>query len=205
MNRKNHLSKIKNTRTILGWMTRMAILGLCAIVVISGRVASAETDVIDIPLELANKLRPAITGEGAFDTPFFDGKKVPITLASLKGRGVVLNFWATWCAPCVREMPALDRLAQKLQGTGVEVITISQDRKALKKIPPFFKANTIENLDVYFDPRNKLSRKLGVEGLPTTVLLAADGQLTGRVLGVLEWDSPETINYLVQTLGPKAP
>lgn len=122
---------------------------LCAIVVISGRVASAETDVIDIPLELANKLRPAITDEGAFDTPFFDGEKVEITLKALKGRGVILNFWATWCAPCVREMPNLDILAKKLEGTGVEVITVSADRKALKKVPPFFAANDIKNLGVY--------------------------------------------------------
>jgi len=216
MDRKNRQSKFKTIRTtfrtgprtVLGWTARIAVLGMCAIVVISGRVASAETPtssgVVDIPLELANKLRPAVTGEGAFDTPFFNAEKEEITIASLKGRGVVLNFWATWCAPCVREMPALDRLAKKLAGTGVDVIAVSEDRKALKKIQPFFDANAIQNLGVFYDEKNRLSRKVGVEGLPTTVLIAADGQITGRVLGVLEWDSPETINYLVQTLAPNA-
>lgn len=186
-------------------MRALSLVCMCAIVVISGDVASAETDTVNIPLELANKLRPAVMGEGALDTPFFNDKKEEITVASLKGKGVVLNFWATWCAPCVREMPALDRLAQKLHGTGVDVITISTDRKAMEKVPPFFEANAIKNLGVYYDVKSNLSRKLGVEGLPTTILLAADGQITGRVLGVLEWDSPETIDYLVQTLAPKLP
>lgn len=201
MDRKNCHAKVKNALKTLG----LAALGMCAIVVISGRVASAESDVIDIPLELANKLRPAVTGEGALDTPFFNAKKEEITIASLKGKGVVMNFWATWCAPCVREMPALDKLAGQLKGSGVEVMTVSTDRKPLKKVPPFFEANGLTNLDLYYDVKSNLSRKLGVQGLPTTVLIAADGTVTGRVLGVLEWDSPDTIKYLVSTLAPKTP
>jgi len=202
-------SKVKNThthpRSRFGAMFRVAVASVAAILVISGHVASAQADQVEIPLELANKLRPAVTGEGALDTPFFNANKEEITIASLKGRGVVLNFWATWCAPCVREMPALDRLAAKLKGTGINVITVSEDRKALKKIQPFFDANGIENLGVFFDVKGHLSRKVGVEGLPTTVLVGADGQFHGRVLGVLEWDSPQTINFLTQTLAPKKP
>ena len=209
MNRKMLQSKVKNThtrlRSRLGMVLRTAALGFAAILVISGHVASAQADQVEIPLELANKLRPAVTGKGALDTPFFNAAEEQITIASLKGRGVVMNFWATWCAPCVREMPALDRLAAKLKETGVDVIAVSEDRKALKKVPPFFEANAIKNLDVFYDVKGKLSRKVGVEGLPTTILINADGQLVGRVLGVLEWDAPETVNYLAQTLGPQKP
>lgn len=209
MDRKTHQSKSKNsltgTRPLLGALGRAAMVASVAILVISGRVASAETDKIQIPLELANKLRPAITHEGALDTPFFDATQAEITIPTLKGRGVVLNFWATWCAPCVREMPALDRLAAKLKDKGVDVIAVSEDRKALKKVPPFFAANQIQNLAVFYDEKGNLSRKLGVEGLPTTVLITADGRVSGRVLGVLEWDSPDTVNYLAQSLGPKGP
>ncbi|WP_331895675.1 TlpA disulfide reductase family protein [Magnetovibrio sp.] len=182
-----------------------AAVGFAAILVISGHVASAQADPVEIPLELANKLRPAVTGEGALDTPFFNAAEEEITIASLKGRGVVLNFWATWCAPCVREMPALDRLAAALKDQGVDVIAVSEDRKALKKVPPFFEANAIANLDVYYDLKGQLSRKVGVEGLPTTVLIDAEGQLVGRVLGVLEWDAPQTVNYLAQTLTTQKP
>ena len=185
------------------------MLGLCAIVVISGRVASAETAnsaaSTEIPLDLANKLRPAVTKDGAFDTPFFDAKKAEITLKSLKGEGVILNFWATWCAPCVREMPALNALAAKLEGSGVRLITVSEDRKALNKVPPFYKANDLKNLKLYFDEKGQLSRKLGVEGLPTTLLIKADGTVAGQVLGVIHWDSPDTAAYLIDALGPKNP
>ena len=192
--------KIKAFKSLFIW-------GLAAIVMISGRVASVEAaqmgEEAEIPLELANKLRPAVMAEGAFDTPFFNAEKEKITVSSLKGRGVVMNFWATWCAPCVREMPALNNLAAALQGSGVEVIAISEDRKPLKKVPPFYEANDLNNLELYYDEKGKLSRKLGVEGLPTTVLLGADGEIKGRILGVLEWDDPETVKYLIWALGPQ--
>lgn len=196
----------RNIRQSIKTFVRHAFAaGICVIVVISGRVASAETDAVDIPVDLANKLRPPITKDGALDTPFFDAKKAEITLKSLKGEGIVMNIWATWCAPCVREMPALDNLAKKLEGTGVRILAVSEDRKALNKVPPFFAANNIKNLALYYDERAELSRKLGVSGLPTTVLIHADGTVAGRVLGVLEWDSPEVVQYLVQTLRPKTP
>jgi len=148
-------------------------------------------------------MRPAVVGDGALDTPFFNAEKDEITIASLKGRGVVLNFWATWCAPCVREMPALDRLSVKLQGTGVDVITVSEDRKALKKIPPFFDANGVKNLGIYYDVKGRLSRQVGVDALPTTILINADGELVGRVLGVMEWDATEIADYLAASLAPR--
>ena len=203
MDRKNRQLEKLYAPALWTWMRRAAILSVCAIVVISGRVASAETDVVDIPLELANKLRPAVTGEGALNTPFFNAEEEEITISALKGKGVVMNFWATWCAPCVREMPALDALAEKLKGTGVEVITVSTDRKPLNKVPPFFAANDLKNLDLYYDVKNQLSRKVGVEGLPTTLLIGANGEIQSRVLGVIEWDSPETVKYLINALGPQ--
>lgn len=177
---------------------------LSAILVISPRLASAETIV---PPALAQKMllpEPdnAQMGEGAFDTPFFDAKKAPITLADFRGTGVVLNLWATWCAPCVREMPALNRLSAKLKGRGVEVVAISEDRKALDKVAPFYAENAITHLDVYYDLKSQLSRKLGVVGLPTTVLIAADGRVVGTVKGVVEWDDDAIVEYLAKTLAP---
>ncbi|MCW8914408.1 MAG: TlpA family protein disulfide reductase [Magnetovibrio sp.] len=184
-------------------LLRFCVIGLCAIVMISGRVASVEAQELEIPQELAHKMRPAVTKDGAFDTPFFNAAQEEITLKSLKGRGVVMNFWATWCAPCVREMPELNRLAKILEGTGVEVMAISADRKPLKKIKPFYEANNLNNLDIYYDERSQLSRKIGVEGLPTTVLLGANGEIAGRVMGVLEWDDPEIVKYITQLLAPQ--
>lgn len=175
-----------------------------AIVVKTPDVASVQTTLaVAMPPVLASKTLPPKVGEGAFDTPFFTATEEPLTLANFKGHGLVLNFWATWCAPCVREMPSLDRLAKALRGSGIEVIAISEDRKALKKVPPFFADTGIKNLDLYFDVRGALSRKIGAEGLPTTVLITPDGVILGRVMGALEWDSHEVESYLRKALTPK--
>lgn len=136
----------------------------------------------------------------AFDTPFFNAKEEPLTLSDFKGQGIVLNFWATWCPPCVYEMPALDNLAAQLNDQGVRVIAVSEDRNALAKVPAFFKDKGIEHLDVYVDPKSALSRKFGIDGLPTTLLIGADGQEIGRIKGVLQWDEDAIVAYLARAL-----
>lgn len=193
----DHMFSFKVFRTLT---PLAALLALTAIVVISPRLASAETE---IPAALAQKLLAPTAAEGAFDTPFYDAKEEPQTLNGLVGarsRGVVLNFWATWCLPCVREMPALDALAAKLRDRGVDVIAVSEDRNARDKVPAFFKDKGIENLDLHFDRKGQLSRKLGIDGLPTTLLIDATGQEVGRVKGVLAWDADEIAHYLASRL-----
>lgn len=183
---------------------RIAFALLIAILGISPRLASAQTALpAGAPSALAQKLLEPKSGEGAFDTPFFDAKEEPLTLSSLKGQGVVLNFWATWCAPCVHEMPALDALAAKLNGQGVRVIAVSEDRNALAKVPAFYKDKGIEHLDVYFDQKSALSRKFGIDGLPTTLLIGADGQEIGRIKGVLPWDDDAIVAYLARALATR--
>ena len=175
-----------------------------AIVVKTPKVASVQTaNTQGMPHALAARTLPPKAGEGAFDTPFFSATEEPLTLAEFKGRGLVVNFWATWCVPCVHEMPALDRLAKALKGSGIEVITISEDRKALEKVPPFFAELGLKNLDLYYDVNGALSRKLGTEGLPTTILITQGGVDLGHVMGAVEWDSPEIEAYLRQALAPK--
>jgi len=100
-------------------------------------------------------------------------------------------------------MPALDRLAKALKGSGITVVAISEDRKAMEKVPPFLIAHSIKNLDLYFDVKGALSRKLGVQGLPTTILITPDGKALGRVMGAMEWDSRPIETYLRKALAPK--
>lgn len=171
-----------------------------AIVIKSPRLATLETPA---PHVLGQIIEPPKSGEAAFDTPFFNAKEEPLTLDAFKGQGVVLNFWATWCLPCVREMPALDRLAAKLRARGVRVVALSEDRKALDLVPPFYASKGIENLDIYYDVKSQLSRKFGIAGLPTTVLITADGREIGRIKGALEWDEDTIVEYLAQALGPQ--
>ena len=195
---------------IIGITVTVAAILVSAIVVKSPRVASPERPAsleypappLLAPVLLAPKVGHAV-GREAFDTPFFNAKEEPLTLDSFKGQGVVVNFWATWCTPCVREMPALDNLAAKLKEHGVRVVAISEDRKAMELVPPFYADKGIQNLDIYYDVKSHLSRTLGVQGLPTTVLITADGREIGRVKGALEWDADAIVDFLAQSLSPQ--
>ncbi len=117
-----------------------------------------------------------------------DGK--PISLADLRGRVVLLNFWATWCGPCAAEMPSLDRLEAMLGGDGFTVVAISEDRSPAV-IQPFFEQLGIRRLARYHDPAGALARAFGIRGLPTTALIDRHGRVIGRMEGPAEWDSAE--------------
>ncbi len=117
---------------------------------------------------------------------FFEDGEVSRTIADYRGSGVVMNFWATWCAPCVREMPSLDRLQAKVPG--IRVLGLSVDRGGAPVVENFYRQHGIANLDVLADRGGKLMRKLRVRGLPTTLLIDADGNEVGRVVGPAEWD-----------------
>ena len=119
--------------------------------------------------------------------PFIDANGGPRSLEEHLGRGVVFNFWATWCAPCVREMPQLDRL------------------KALKGVPlvkKFYRVNEIKNLAVDIDEGGKVLRDSKVRGLPMTLLINPKGLEIGRVQGISEWDSKDIVAFLRRCLKP---
>ncbi len=170
------------------------------------------TGVIGQPLELSGELTPPPILKGRISAPkataeslaipFFDETGEKITLSALKGKGLVVNFWATWCAPCIKEMPALDTLAGQLEGSGTAVVAISVDRKAVPKVKAFYEEIGIRNLKIYYDERGILSRGLGVTGLPNTLLINADGVELGRVVGIAPWDETAVMAYIKRVLGP---
>ena len=114
----------------------------------------------------------------------------PAALADYAGEPVVLNFWATWCAPCREEMPSLDRLQAEM-GDRLEVVTVATGRNAPEGIRSFFEEEAIENLPMLTDPNQELSRQMAVLGLPVTVILNAEGREIARLTGGAEWDTPE--------------
>ncbi len=118
-----------------------------------------------------------------------DGARV--RLADFKGRVVVLNFWATWCPPCIREMPSLDRLQAALEGRGLAVLAVSIDRGGVKVIRPFAKGLGLDRLGLYHDDTGALFKAFGVTGLPTTFLIDRQGGIVGAYPGPAEWDGPE--------------
>lgn len=133
-------------------------------------------------------------------TPFFDASGGPVTLSRFIGKAVVLNFWATWCAPCIKEMPSLDALQKAGAGKGIEVVAISEDRTGVDVVKPYMKRQEIKNLKIYIDKGNALANALGVKGLPTTLVIDKNGREIGRIEGIAEWDSVEALNVIAQAL-----
>ena len=115
-----------------------------------------------------------------------DGTGRPFDLSSFRGRVVLLNLWATWCGPCVREMPALDRLQAELGGAGFAVVALSLDRKGREVVEPFFGRLGLDHLDMYFASA-RATVALGARGLPTTFLIDHRGRLVGSLMGPAEW------------------
>ncbi len=125
------------------------------------------------------------------EVSFTDARGKVVRLARFRGKVVLLNFWATWCAPCRREMPALDRLQETLGGPRFEVVALSLDRSGLKAVRPYFQEIGLKTLAVYLDPRGKVQRIFNITRFPTTVLIDARGFEVGRVEGPAEWMAPE--------------
>lgn len=128
---------------------------------------------------------------------FNDGDGKSITVVDFKGKVVLLNIWATWCAPCRKEMPTLDRLQATLGGPDFIVLPVSIDRKGMDAVSVFYADTGIKNLGRYVAPAaNHVLDAIGVWGLPATLLLDKQGRELGRLEGPAEWDSPDMIANL---------
>lgn len=123
-----------------------------------------------------------------------------VTLQDFKGKAVLLNLWATWCPPCIKEMPALNRLQQKMGSPEFEVITVNQDRGNHDMVRNFFARMSLFDLKPFVDPLNRLGAALKPPGLPVTVLIGKDGNEIGRFYGAFEWDNDESISFLKSKL-----
>jgi thiol-disulfide isomerase/thioredoxin len=139
------------------------------------------------------------TPEAIPDFKFEDGTGAVKTLADWKGKVVLLNLWATWCAPCRKEMPALDRLQRELGSDKFEVVALSLDRAGAGPSKKFLDDIKVTNLKLYVESTSKSFTALRTTGLPTTILINADGLEVGRLTGPAEWDSADA-KRLVQSL-----
>lgn len=133
-----------------------------------------------------------------------DGDGQPRTLEDFHGKVVLLNVWATWCLPCRKEMPTLDRLQVALGGSGFEVVALSVDRQGAAAVNTFFSEVGVRHLAVHVDASGQVLSALAALGLPTTVLIDADGLELGRLMGPAEWDAPYMVAFLRSVVEGKA-
>ena len=127
---------------------------------------------------------------------FIGGERSAVALSDFRGRTVLLNLWATWCPPCVDEMPMLDALQATLGGPGFEVVALSVDRGGADPVREFYERTGVRRLGVYVDPSAMALDELDAVGLPTTLLIDPEGREIGRLIGPAAWDSPEMVAFL---------
>lgn len=136
------------------------------------------------------------------DVAFVDGTGAPMSLKDFRGRTILLNLWATWCAPCREEMPSLDRLQQELGSDTFEVVALAVDRTGLEAARKFLDEIGVKALKLYADPTTRAGSALRAIGMPTTILIDAQGREIGRLPGPAEWDSEAAKGLLQAELKP---
>jgi thiol-disulfide isomerase/thioredoxin len=168
-------------------MKRLLAVALVALLPVAlGGSAAASADGMDKFIR-AKEPRPAP------EVAFTELTGAPAHLSDFRGRVVLVNLWATWCAPCVKEMPSLVKLQQSIGTRDFVVVALSSDRGGARVVEPFLEENGLRTLAVFLDPKATATRALGARGLPTSILLDRQGREIGRMLGGAEWDSSEAV------------
>ena len=194
------------------WAAAIAALaGFAAVYVTLGRPDNAVSPVVQTPAPEPRKPAEAPAGPGtnplsqgqmaAFvfrkapeelpEVRFLDAAGKERTLADWRGKVVLLNLWATWCLPCRKEMPALDRLQREMGSDTFQVVAVSVDRTGLPGAKKFLADTKTETLALYADPTARMATTLRAAGLPATLLLDRQGRELGRLLGPAEWDGED--------------
>jgi thiol-disulfide isomerase/thioredoxin len=201
--------------TRLKRLTAAVVLGT-AVYTAGALPGNAQAPSCNAAKTVADRIRPLVKGEIAgvlvsdkqqalpnlaFQSP--DGR--PMTLADLRGRMVLLNLWATWCAPCRKEMPALDKLQAELGGPDFEVVAVNIDQRNLERPKTFLQEVNVTKLAYYADPSAKIFQQLRAVdravGMPTTLLIDKDGCELAYLAGPAEWASDEAKAFIRAALG----
>ena len=146
---------------------------------------------------------PANPPQPAPEVAFTDLAGKPATLADFHGKPALVNLWATWCQPCLKEMPSLDRLQARFAGK-LTVAAVSEDGKGAAQVAPFVAKMGLKGLKIYLDPKADVAHAFHVFGLPTTIVLDAAGRVAGRVDGEADWNSPKMLAVLQPLLDQSA-
>jgi thiol-disulfide isomerase/thioredoxin len=155
------------------------------------------------PVPLRRFAAALVTSEPPKPPPairFTSGDGKPEAIGDFAGKGVVLNLWATWCAPCGAELPSLDALAARLAAAGIVVLPLSSDRDGATAVQAYYRAHGITHLGIWLDPDGAALSAIGAPGIPTTLILDRQGRELARLEGGIDWsgdDVPEAIRKLI--------
>ena len=127
---------------------------------------------------------------------FKDINNEDLNLEIFKGNLVILNFWATWCLPCIEEMPLLDSLQSNDSLDNLKILPINVSKENLKKIKSFYEKLDIKNLEIYYAPSTKIASKFSLRGIPTSILIDKNGKEFARIIGVIDFNDKKFINWL---------
>ena len=127
---------------------------------------------------------------------FINEENKQINLKDYQGKLIILNFWATWCAPCKEEMPSLDSLKKNKNLNNLEIFPINVGQENIQKILKFFKDLKIKNLDLYFDPPVTLAKKFKLRGIPTTIIFNKKGEELARIIGSIDFEDENFLKWL---------
>ncbi|MEW9921072.1 TlpA disulfide reductase family protein [Marimonas sp. MJW-29] len=181
---------------------RKFVLGLMYTALLAGANAAlaAGPDILSLREGDMKKLIVHDAPQAVSDAPFQLADDAGTgTLADYRGKYVLLNFWATWCAPCRKEMPQLETLQKEFGGEHFEVVTIATGRNSPQGIIKFFEEAGVENLPRHQDPQQQLASQMAIFGLPITVLIDPEGREIARLRGDAKWDS-ESAKAIVKAL-----
>ncbi len=164
-----------------------------ALTIVANTAVADMSDVAELRTGDMRKLMFHSAPMAGSDVAFTSESGSEMTLADYEGHYVVLNFWATWCAPCRKEMPHLSALQTQLGGDKMQVVTIATGRNPRPAMERFLAEIGVDNLPLHTDPRQALARNMGVLGLPVTIILDPTGQEIARMQGDADWSSDSAV------------
>jgi thiol-disulfide isomerase/thioredoxin len=182
-------------------LCRKIVAALLLVAALLGPVAARADEPDKIKL---GEFIPAASPQPAPEISFTDVAGSPLALADFKGRFVLLNLWATWCQPCLKEMPSLAALQARL-GPALTVLAVSEDRGGAEMVQPFVANFGLDKLKIALDPKSAATHAFAARGLPTSFLIDSDGNVLGKVEGGAEWDSDAMGAALAKLLPPAKP
>jgi thiol-disulfide isomerase/thioredoxin len=184
-------------------------MNLCRAIVAALVVVVSVTSAAAVRADEPDKIKlgefiPAAAPQPAPEISFTDTSGSPATLADFKGKLVLLNLWATWCQPCLKEMPSLAALQARL-GPALTVVAVSEDRGGAEVVQPFVAEHGLDKLKIYLDPKSTAIHAFAARGLPTSFVINGEGQVVGKVEGGADWDSDAMRDALAKLLPPAKP